>query len=91
MWASYYANVSKVEAKGERTVRFTFEGDLNRELPLIVAQMPVLPKQYWQGKDFTATTLEPPLSSGPYKIGKMDAGRSITYERVPDYWGADLP
>ena len=91
LWASYYANVSKVETKGERTVRFTFSGDTNRELPLIVSQMPVLPKHYWQGKDFAKTTLEPPLSSGPYKVSKIDAGRSLTYERVPDYWGEDLP
>ena len=90
-FASYYASVTKVEAVGERTVRFTFGGEINRELPLIAAELPILPKHYWQGKDFAATTLEPPLSSGPYKISKFDAGRSITYERVPDYWGADLP
>lgn len=90
-YASYYASVSSVEAKGERTVRFTFEGETNRELPLIVGQLPVLPQHYWEGKDFASTTLEPPLGSGPYRIGEFDAGRSITYERVPDYWGADLP
>jgi len=57
---------------------------------LIVGQLPVLPKHYWQGRDFAATTLEPPLGSGPYRIGKVDPGRSITYERVADYWGRDL-
>ncbi len=89
-FASYFADVTAVEALSERTVRFTFSGETNRELPLIVAQLPVLPQHYWEGKDFAATTLEPPLSSGPYRIGRVNAGRSISYERVEDYWGADL-
>ena len=89
-FASYFADVTAVEALSERTVRFTFSGETNRELPLIVAQLPVLPQHYWEGKDFAATTLEPPLSSGPYRIGRVNAGRSVTYERVEDYWGADL-
>jgi microcin C transport system substrate-binding protein len=86
----YYANVDKAEAVSPHKVRFTFKGPKNRELPLIVGQLPVLPKHYWQGRDFAATTLEPPLGSGPYRIGKVDPGRSITYERVADYWGRDL-
>ncbi len=89
-YASYYANVTEVEATGERTVRFTFD-EPNKELPFIVAELTVLPQHYWEGKDFAATTLEPPLGSGPYRIGNVDAGRSITYERVEDYWAADLP
>ena len=53
--------------------------------------MPVLSKTYWSGRDFEKTTLDPPLGSGPYKIESLDPGRSITYRRVADYWGADLP
>lgn len=86
----YYANVDKAEALSPHQVRFTFKGAKNRELSLIVGQLPVLPKHYWQDKDFAATTLEPPLGSGPYRIGKVDPGRSISYERVADYWGRDL-
>ncbi|MCW2243396.1 extracellular solute-binding protein [Azospirillum canadense] len=89
-YRSYYAAVDKVEADGDRRVRFTFKPGDNRELPLIVGQLPVLPKHYWQGKDFQATTLEPPLGSGPYRIAAFDPGRSISYERVADYWGKDL-
>ncbi len=53
--------------------------------------MPVLSKAYWSGRDFEKTTLDPPLGSGPYTIQTVDPGRSITYRRVPDYWGKDLP
>ncbi len=90
-YRAYYANVVGARAEGERRVVFDFDGAVNRELPLIVGQMPILPKHYWEGRDFEASTLEPPLGSGPYRIGRVDPGRSITYERVPDYWGADLP
>lgn len=87
----YYGAVAQAEALDARTVKFTFsEGD-NRELPLIVAQMPVLPKHYWKGREFDKTTLDPPLGSGPYKITAVDPGRSLTYERVDDYWARDLP
>ena len=84
-WRAYYADVAKVEAIGERTVKFTFEGGVNRELPLIVGQMIVLPKHDFADRDFDETVLEPPLGSGPYRIESLDAGRSITYRRVEDY------
>lgn len=87
----YYANVKKAVAEGPHRVRFTFTGPPNRELPLIVGQLPILPKHYWQGRDFEGTTLEPPLGSGPYRIAEVDPGRSVDYERVADYWGKDLP
>jgi len=90
-YRGYYAPVAKVEAEGERRVRFSFKPGDNRELPMILGQLPVLPKHYWQGKTFTQTTLEPPLGSGPYKVAAVDPGRSIVYERVADYWGKDLP
>ena len=87
----YYQSVVKAERTGPRKVRFTFsEGD-NRELPLIVGQMPILPKHYWETRDFEKTTLEPPLGSGPYQIGEFEPGRFVVMERVEDYWGKDLP
>ena len=91
MYRSYYGDVAKVEKEGERGVRFVFKTTQNRELPQIIGQMPVLSKKYWSGRDFEKTTLDPPLGSGPYKIEKLDPGRSITYRRVPDYWAANLP
>jgi microcin C transport system substrate-binding protein len=88
---AYYAHVVRVERIGPRTVRFTFRGSDNRELPLIVGQMPVLSRAYWSERDFTQTTLTPPLGSGPYRIAALEPGRSVVYERVPDYWAAGLP
>jgi microcin C transport system substrate-binding protein len=96
-YAFYYANVAKAEKTGEREVRFTFDEKGNRELPQIMGQLMVLPKHWWEGaaadgrkRDITQTTLEPPLGSGPYRLKSFDAGRSATYERVKDYWGANL-
>ena len=86
----YYANIAGVSQTGPRTVRFTFGETVNRELPLIVGQINVLPKHWWEGRDFESTTLEPPLGSGPYRIAAVEPGRSITLERVPDYWGRNL-
>ena len=86
----YYANVEKAEVLSPHKVKFIFKGRKNRELALIIGQLPILPKHHWQGRDFERTTLEPPLGSGPYKIGKVDPGRSITFERVADYWGRNL-
>lgn len=86
----YYASIARVEQVGERRVRFVFKEAGNRELPLIVGEMPILPKHYWQDRDFERSTLEPPLSSGPYRIASFEAGRSVIMERVADYWGAHL-
>ncbi|NDG04550.1 MAG: ABC transporter substrate-binding protein [Alphaproteobacteria bacterium] len=66
-------------------------GGYDRELPLIMGLMPVLPKHYWAGRAFNATTLQPPLGSGPYKIASVDAGRSIVFEKVKNHWAKDLP
>jgi microcin C transport system substrate-binding protein len=88
---AYYGSVARAEATDARRVRFTFSEGENRELPLIVGQMPVLPKHYWEGRDFEAPTLEPPLGSGPYRLKSFENGRSVTYERVEDWWGKDLP
>jgi microcin C transport system substrate-binding protein len=90
-YRSYYAHVTRAEAAGPRRVRFTFRGGMNRELPLIVGQMPVLSRAWWTRRDFAKTSLEPPLGSGPYRVEALDAGRSITYRRVKEYWAAELP
>jgi microcin C transport system substrate-binding protein len=90
-YRAYYADVEKAVAEGERTVRFDFRQAGNRELPLIVGQLPVLPKHAWEGREFARTSLEPPLGSGPYQVAEVQAGRSIRYERVKDWWGKDLP
>lgn len=92
-YRAYYANITGAEKAGERRVLFNFDGTPNPELPLIAGQMQILPKHYYEqdGVEFDRTTLTPPLASGPYRIARVDAGRSIVYERVPDYWGADIP
>lgn len=90
-YRTYYADVVKAERVGDRTVRFTFRDNKNTELPVILGQLPVLPKHAFDGKDFGQTTLEPILGSGPYKVETVDPGRSITYVRVKDWWGRNLP
>jgi microcin C transport system substrate-binding protein len=94
----YYKNVAKAEATGPNEVTFTFDVKGNRELPMIMGQLTILPKHYWTGKDKDGnqrdplkTTLEPPLGSGPYRIKHVTPARTISYERVADYWGKDLP
>jgi len=87
----YYADVTKVEALDQHRVKFTFKDGKNRELSNILGQLPVLPKHFWQGRNFEEPLTEPPLGSGPYKLTRVDMGRSFTVERVPDYWGKDLP
>ena len=86
----YYGNVKEVKKIGTDIVRFNFKPGENRELPLIMGQLTILPKHYWAVRDFDKTTLEPPLGSGPYKIKSFEPGRSVTVERVKDYWGNDL-
>ena len=97
-YASYYRHVVKTETAGEREIKFTFDSPGNRELPTIVGEMPILPKHWWEGKDeqgrkrdVSATTLEKPLGSGPYRIKDFVAGRSVTLARVKDFWAANLP
>ena len=86
----YYADVDKVEKISPLSVRFTFHPGDNRELPLILGQMPVLSQKDWEGKDFTQTTLTPPVGSGPYQVDSFEQGRFISYRRDPNYWGKDL-
>jgi len=89
-YRGYYADVAKVTAESQRRVRFDFKHAGNRELPMILGQLPVLPKHWWEGRDFASGSLEPPLGSGPYRVEDVQAGRSIRYARVKDYWGKDL-
>jgi microcin C transport system substrate-binding protein len=95
--AAYYRHVTKAEKTGERDVTFTFDQTGNRELPQIIGQIRVLPKHYWEGsdkngnkRDISATTLEPPLGNGAYRLKEFTPGRTIVYERVQDYWGKDV-
>ncbi len=87
----YYGTLDHAEEVGPRSVKFVFKEAGNRELPLIAGEMPILPKHWWEGRDFERSTLEPPLSSGPYRIARFEAGRYVLAERVADYWGKDLP
>jgi microcin C transport system substrate-binding protein len=97
-FAFYYKNVTKAEKTGENQVTFTFDVKGNRELPMIVGELPILPRHFWEAngangepRDLSKTTLEIPLGSGPYRIKEVDAGRTIVYERVKDWWAKDLP
>jgi microcin C transport system substrate-binding protein len=96
--AVYYQHVKGGEKVGEREVKFTFDQKGNRELPNIVGDFPVVPKHWWEGTDaagkkrnVAATTLEPVMGSGPYKIVSVKPGSAITYALRDDYWGKDLP
>ena len=89
-YREYFSDVLKAEKTGPRRVRFNFGNSVNRELPLIVGELPILPKHYWQNRDFESTTLEAPLGSGPYRVKAVKPGRSITYELDSNYWGKDL-
>lgn len=93
-YSAYYRHVTKAEKTGDRDITFTFDQPGNRELPHIVGQLNVLPKHWWEGtdaqgrkRDISQTTLEPPLGNGAYRVKSFVPGRSIVYERVPDYWG----
>lgn len=92
-YKAYYADVKNAVAHGDHEVTFNFITSENKELPLIVAGLTILPQHYWESerRDFTKTTLSPPLGSGAYKISKIDVGRSISYERVNNWWAKDLP
>ena len=90
-YRSYYGNAEKAEQTGDRQVTFIFKPGLNRELPLILGEMTILPKHYYETQKFDESSLNVPLGSGPYKISRFEAGRFVEYERVKDYWGEDLP
>lgn len=88
----YYAKIARITRPGPGQVRFEFDSrNIDREMPLILGLMPILSKAHYQGRDISAPNLRPPLGSGPYKVGDISPGRSISYVRNPDYWAADLP
>ncbi len=85
------ADVKDVAVEGPRRVVFHFKSNENRELPLILGGLPVLPKHFFDGRDFTKPLTDPPIGSGPYRIASFELGRSVTYDRRPDWWAADMP
>jgi peptide/nickel transport system substrate-binding protein len=87
----YYSKVAKAEAPDALTVRFDLAGANDRELPLILGLMPVLPKHAVDVATFEETSMSPPVGSGPYRVSAVKAGASVTLTRNPDYWGRDLP
>jgi microcin C transport system substrate-binding protein len=96
-YGAYYRHVTKADKTGDHEVKFSFDETGNRELPVILGQLYLLPKHYWEGtdaagnkRDIGLTTLEPPLGSGPYRVKEFVAGRTVVYERVKDYWAKDL-
>jgi len=90
-FSSYYKNVARAEKTGPHEVKFTLRDTTIPELPLIMGQLPIFEKRSWDGKDFAATTLEPVIGSGPYKVSDVQQGRSITFTRNPNWWAKDLP
>jgi microcin C transport system substrate-binding protein len=86
-----FADVKEVEVTGERRVVFHFKSNENRELPLLVGGLPILPKHFFDGRDFSRPLTDPPIGSGPYRISGFDLGRDLTYERDPNWWARDLP
>jgi len=89
-YRTYYVKVAKAESLDARTVKFDLAGANDRELPLILGLMPILAKHAVDPATFEDTTFKPPLGSGPYVVGEVDPGRSITLKRDPNYWGRDL-
>lgn len=89
-YAAAWKKIASAEQTGERSVRFTFNTE-DRELPLILGLRPILKKAQWDGRDFTASTLEPPIGSGPYVVDTFEPGRFVSYKKNPDWWGKDLP
>ncbi|MGE0109810.1 MAG: ABC transporter substrate-binding protein, partial [Bdellovibrionales bacterium] len=91
---TFYKKVANAEMLGPHRIRFQFKKEENgfydREMPLIMGLMPIIPKHIWENRDFSKTTLTPPVASGPYKVTSVDVGRSLTLTRDPNYWGQKL-
>jgi microcin C transport system substrate-binding protein len=85
------ADVKDVAVEGPRRVVFHFKSNENRELPLILGGLPVLPKHFFDGRDFSKPLADPPIGSGPYRIDSFELGRSVTYARRPDWWAVNQP
>jgi microcin C transport system substrate-binding protein len=90
-YQQYYADVADATAESPLRVAFHFKTAGNRELPSILGQLAVLPKHFWDGRDFAAPLTDPPVGSGPYKVERFEFGRTLVLSRVKDWWGANLP
>lgn len=90
-YRAYWADVTEVVAESPRRVVFRFRNDENRELALILGDMIVLPRHFWEARDFTRPSLDVPLGSGAYRIERFEPNRSVVYRRVEDWWARDLP
>ncbi len=90
-FGTYYSKVTKIERPAPRVIKLHFSSDADREIPLILGLMPILPKHFFEGKAFDKTMLTPFPGSGPYVMEEIDPGKSLTYRRNPDYWGRNLP
>ena len=90
-YRSYYSDVKNIEIINNFTIKFHFKNNNNRELPIIIGQMKILPKHFWENKKFDSSVLTIPLGSGPYKIKEVNLGKNITYERIENHWAAKLP
>jgi microcin C transport system substrate-binding protein len=86
-----FTDVKDVVVESPSRVRFNFKTTQNRELPLMVGGLPILPKHFFEGRDFTVPLTDPPIGSGPYTITNFELGRSVTYTRDPHWWAADMP
>jgi microcin C transport system substrate-binding protein len=91
VFRSILTQLVSAEAEAEDILRVQLSPQRSRDLHLTVAGMPIFSERYWKGRDFEASTLEAPLGSGPYRVGRFEQGRFIEFERVPDYWAKDLP
>ena len=90
LYRTYWGDVADAQATADRTVVFHFK-DANRELAMILGQVPVLPEHWWKGRDFSAPLSDPPLGSGPYRVSRVEMGRTIELQRVPDWWATNMP
>lgn len=92
MFKSAFTDVKKAEVLDKHTIRFTFESKINRELPLILgSDLYILPKHFYEKIDFSKPSILPPPSGGPYRITSVEPNRSIVYQRIPNWWGENLP
>ena len=90
-YKNYYSKVERIERVGARKVKFTFVPDGDREIPLIIGLMPIIPKHIYEKRNFDRSGFDTPVGSGPYTVEKFVPGSRIVYKRNPDYWGAALP
>lgn len=89
-YRQYWADVAEVRVDGPHRITFRFKNASNRELPIILGQLEVLPKHWWATRDFSKPLTEAPLGSGPYRLDRFEMGRTVALARVPDYWARDL-